>query len=60
MKVYNSPFPSPQQQDAEVRTILKMLDPNGNGLMAESEIRQILATLGEPMSHSEVRILSNP
>jgi len=54
MKVYNSGFPSPQSQDAEARSILKMLDPTGNGLMSESELRQILATLGEPMLHQDV------
>lgn len=59
MKVYNSGFPSPQSQDAEARSILKMLDPTGNGLMSESELRQILATLGEPMLHQDVWFLSS-
>jgi len=34
-----------------------MLDPTGSGWMAESEMRQILATIGEPMKHADIDLL---
>jgi len=55
--VYQNRFPSPQGLDAKARSILQMLDPNNDGLMKESDFRQMLSTIGEPMDHAEVDLL---
>eukprot|EP01127_Copromyxa_protea_P001265 TRINITY_DN112_c0_g1_i2.p1 TRINITY_DN112_c0_g1~~TRINITY_DN112_c0_g1_i2.p1 ORF type:complete len:119 (-),score=33.80 TRINITY_DN112_c0_g1_i2:45-401(-) len=52
--VYQNKFPTPQSQDAKAREILRMLDPSNDGLMKESDFRQMLSTIGEPMGHAEV------
>jgi Ca2+-binding EF-hand superfamily protein len=54
--VYQNKFPTPQSQDARAREILRMLDPTNDGLMKESDFRQMLSTIGEPMGHAEVRL----
>ena len=55
--VYQNKFPTPQSQDARAREILRMLDPTGDGLMRESDFRQMLSTIGEAMNHQEVDLL---
>eukprot|EP01127_Copromyxa_protea_P001266 TRINITY_DN112_c0_g1_i3.p1 TRINITY_DN112_c0_g1~~TRINITY_DN112_c0_g1_i3.p1 ORF type:complete len:155 (-),score=36.71 TRINITY_DN112_c0_g1_i3:65-529(-) len=55
--VYQNKFPTPQSQDAKAREILRMLDPSNDGLMKESDFRQMLSTIGEPMGHAEVDLL---
>jgi len=51
------PFPTPQDQDKPCRNAFKLLDADSNGTIPESELRQMLATVGDPMTHQEIDIL---
>eukprot|EP01126_Amoeba_proteus_P016194 TRINITY_DN1744_c0_g1_i7.p1 TRINITY_DN1744_c0_g1~~TRINITY_DN1744_c0_g1_i7.p1 ORF type:complete len:150 (+),score=26.99 TRINITY_DN1744_c0_g1_i7:83-532(+) len=55
--VYQSNFSTPQGQDSKAREILRMLDPNNDGMMKESDFRQMMSTIGEAMDHNEVDAL---
>jgi Ca2+-binding EF-hand superfamily protein len=55
--IFGKPFPSPQDQDKKCRDAFKLLDADNNGTIAESELRQMLATVGDPMTHQEIDIL---
>jgi len=54
---FGKPFPSPQEQDKPCRNAFKLLDADNNGTIPESELRQMLATVGDAMSHQEIDIL---
>eukprot|EP01128_Nolandella_sp_AFSM9_P010687 TRINITY_DN7433_c1_g1_i1.p1 TRINITY_DN7433_c1_g1~~TRINITY_DN7433_c1_g1_i1.p1 ORF type:complete len:165 (-),score=61.77 TRINITY_DN7433_c1_g1_i1:78-524(-) len=54
---YNKKFSSPQQQDKEARKAFALLDAESNGTIPESELRQMLATVGDAMTHQEIDIL---
>jgi len=54
---FGKPFPSPQDQDKPCRNAFKLLDADNNGTIPESELRQMLATVGDAMSHQEIDIL---
>lgn len=47
------PYKTPFEQDKEMRDAFKTLE-DGDGTILESELRQILLTIGEPMTHTEV------
>jgi len=51
------PFPLPLSADKSMRDTFKELDANNDGTIPESELRQMLLTLGTPMSHKEVDTL---
>lgn len=51
---FDKPFRSPFDQDKEMRDAFKILDADGDGTILESELRQMLLTIGEAMSHQEV------
>lgn len=51
---FDKPFKQPFDQDKEMRDAFKILDSDGDGTILESELRQMLLTIGEPMSHQEV------
>lgn len=51
---YSKPFKAPFDQDKEMREAFKILDSEGDGTILESELRQILLTVGEAMTHTEV------
>jgi calmodulin len=55
--LYAKSFPTPQEQDKKCRDAFKLLDADNNGTIAESELRQMLATVGDPMTHQEIDIL---
>jgi len=55
--IYAKPFPSPQDQDKACRNAFKLLDADNNGTIPESELRQMLATVGDAMTHQEIDIL---
>eukprot|EP01130_Rhizamoeba_saxonica_P018496 TRINITY_DN927_c0_g1_i2.p1 TRINITY_DN927_c0_g1~~TRINITY_DN927_c0_g1_i2.p1 ORF type:complete len:149 (-),score=50.99 TRINITY_DN927_c0_g1_i2:60-506(-) len=50
-------FQTPEQQDREARSIFKVLDAENDGTIAESELRQMLATVGDTMSHYEIDLV---
>ncbi len=52
---YEKKFPSPQSQDKDARAAFKLLDADNNGTIPESELRQMLATVGDALTHQEVR-----
>lgn len=51
---FGKPFKVPYDQDKDMRDAFKILDADGDGTMLESELRQLLLTVGEPMTHQEV------
>ena len=54
---YGKKFQSPQQQDKPARKAFQLLDAENNGTIPESDLRQMLATVGDAMSHQEIDIL---
>jgi len=56
-KCLKKPFPVPFSADKAMRDTFKELDANNDGTIPESELRQMLLTLGTPMSHKEVDTL---
>jgi len=53
-QAFDKPFKVPYDQDKDMRDAFKILDADGDGTIQESELRQMLLTIGEPMSHQEV------
>lgn len=51
---FDKPFRSPFDQDKEMRDAFKILDADGDGTIQESELRQMLLTIGEALNHQEV------
>lgn len=51
---YGKNFKVPYDQDKEMREAFRILDADNDGTMLESELRQLLLTVGEPMTHQEV------
>jgi len=47
----------PHDQEKEMREAFKAMDKDGQGLILEAELRQILTTLGEPLENDEVEAL---
>jgi len=56
-KLASSAFPKPEQQDQDLRKLMQMLDHDDNGRVSEAELRQLLITVGEPMTHQEMDLL---
>ncbi|XP_049851313.1 myosin regulatory light chain-like [Schistocerca gregaria] len=57
---FGKPFSSPFDQDKAMRDAFKILDTENDGTILESELRQILLTVGDAMTHEEVdSILEN-
>eukprot|EP01119_Soliformovum_irregulare_P001948 TRINITY_DN1188_c0_g1_i1.p2 TRINITY_DN1188_c0_g1~~TRINITY_DN1188_c0_g1_i1.p2 ORF type:complete len:155 (-),score=49.04 TRINITY_DN1188_c0_g1_i1:91-555(-) len=48
---------SPQDQEREMRNAFQSLDVNGNSLIHEQELRQILGNLGDALNPQEVNAL---
>jgi len=53
-QAWGKPFKTPFDQDKDIRSAFTVLDSEGDGTILESELRQILLTVGEPMTHTEV------
>jgi hypothetical protein len=53
-RLATSAFPKPEQQDGDLRKLMQMLDHDDNGRVSEAELRQLLITVGEPLTHQEV------
>lgn len=53
---YGKKFKTPVEQDKAMRDAFKILDAENDGTIAESELRQMLLTVGEPLSHQEVSL----
>eukprot|EP01120_Amphizonella_sp_Union-15-10_P005441 TRINITY_DN1625_c0_g1_i1.p1 TRINITY_DN1625_c0_g1~~TRINITY_DN1625_c0_g1_i1.p1 ORF type:complete len:154 (-),score=34.31 TRINITY_DN1625_c0_g1_i1:86-547(-) len=51
------PFPTPFSAEKGMKATFQELDANNDGTIQESELRQMLLTLGFPMSHKEVDTL---
>jgi len=54
---YKRKFPKPEDQERGMRDAFVALDKDGNGTIMEAEFRQLLTTLGEPLSHKEVEAI---
>jgi Ca2+-binding EF-hand superfamily protein len=53
-QAFGKPYKTPFEQDKDMREAFKVLDQEGDGTIAESELRQVLLTVGEAMTHTEV------
>eukprot|EP01098_Paradermamoeba_levis_P009812 TRINITY_DN4104_c0_g1_i1.p1 TRINITY_DN4104_c0_g1~~TRINITY_DN4104_c0_g1_i1.p1 ORF type:complete len:164 (-),score=65.62 TRINITY_DN4104_c0_g1_i1:30-461(-) len=51
---YNRKLRKPQDLERDMREAFKALDKEGNGLISEAELRQILMNLGEALEPFEV------
>ena len=56
-ELFGKSFPSPQAQDKPCRQAFALLDADNNGTIPEAELRQMLATVGDCMSHQEIDFL---
>jgi hypothetical protein len=54
---YNQKLPKPRDQERDMREAFKVLDIQGKGFINEAELRQIMCTLGEPLT--QVMVASN-
>jgi Ca2+-binding EF-hand superfamily protein len=54
---YGKKFKTPAEQDKPMRDAFKILDADNDGTITEAELRQMLLTVGEPLTHQEVDIL---
>jgi len=55
--VYGKAWLRPDQQDPDLRKFMQLLDHDDNGKVSESELRQLLLTVGDALSHQEVDLL---
>ena len=55
--VYGKAWLRPDQQDGDLRKFMQLLDHDDNGKVSESELRQLLLTVGDTLSHQEVDLL---
>eukprot|EP01129_Flabellula_baltica_P017642 TRINITY_DN9841_c0_g1_i1.p1 TRINITY_DN9841_c0_g1~~TRINITY_DN9841_c0_g1_i1.p1 ORF type:complete len:152 (+),score=45.95 TRINITY_DN9841_c0_g1_i1:31-486(+) len=53
----NNSFATPDMQDDACRKAFKLLDAENDGTIPESELRQMLSTVGEVLTHQEVDLL---
>jgi len=56
-KYYNQKLPKPRDQERDMREAFKVLDIQGKGFINEAELRQIMCTLGEPLTQEEFNLL---
>jgi len=56
-KLASQAYPKPEQQDGDLRKLMQMLDHDDNGRVSEAELRQLLITVGEPLTHQEMDLL---
>jgi Ca2+-binding EF-hand superfamily protein len=68
-RLASAAFPKPEQQDGDLRKLMQMLDHDDNGKqtlacyltiagkVSEAELRQLLITVGEPLTHQEMDLL---
>merc|ERR1711991_953361 len=56
-KYYNKKLPKPRDQERDMREAFKVLDIQGKGFINEAELRQIMCTLGEPLTQEEFNLL---
>lgn len=54
---YSKKFKTPMEQDKPMRDAFKFLDADNDGTISEAELRQMLLTVGEPLTHQEVILL---
>jgi len=54
---YSKKFKTPVEQDRDMRNAFKILDADNDGTLPETELRQMLLTVGEPLSHQDVDAL---
>jgi len=52
-----NPFQRPDQQTDECLQAFKLLDGENDGTINESELRQMLSTIGDILSHDEVNVI---
>lgn len=56
-KYYAQKLPKPRDQERDMREAFKVLDIQGKGFINEAELRQIMCTLGEPLTNEEFNLL---
>ena len=56
-KYYSMKLPKPRDQERDMREAFKVLDIQGKGFINEAELRQIMCTLGEPLTQEEFNLL---
>jgi len=56
-KYYGKKLPKPRDQERDMREAFKVLDIQGKGFINEAELRQIMCTLGEPLTQEEFNLL---
>lgn len=50
-------FKTPYEQENDCRNAFKLLDAENDGTIPESELRQMLSTVGDVLTHQEVDLL---
>eukprot|EP01110_Echinostelium_bisporum_P004496 TRINITY_DN2104_c0_g1_i1.p1 TRINITY_DN2104_c0_g1~~TRINITY_DN2104_c0_g1_i1.p1 ORF type:complete len:148 (+),score=73.32 TRINITY_DN2104_c0_g1_i1:65-508(+) len=55
--VYRKPIKTPHEQSKEMLDAFKALDKDGNGMIQEAELRQLLLNLGDSLTTPEVEEL---
>eukprot|EP01130_Rhizamoeba_saxonica_P000938 TRINITY_DN1081_c0_g1_i1.p1 TRINITY_DN1081_c0_g1~~TRINITY_DN1081_c0_g1_i1.p1 ORF type:complete len:150 (-),score=49.56 TRINITY_DN1081_c0_g1_i1:38-487(-) len=53
----NNSFAKPRHQEDGCRNAFKILDQDNDGTIAEAELRQMLATVGDHLTHQEVDVI---
>merc|ERR1712170_183046 len=57
LKFYKQKMKKPADMDQPMRNAFEALDKEGFGNIREAELRQILTTLGEPLSYKDMDLL---
>jgi len=55
--LYSKAWPTPEQQEADIRKLMQMLDHDDNGKVLDGEFRQLLLSTGDFLTHQEVDLL---
>jgi len=56
-QLFSKAWLRPDQQDGDLRKFMQLLDHDDNGKVSESELRQLLLTVGDILTHGEVDLL---
>merc|ERR1712010_90015 len=55
--LYGKVWPTPEQQEQDLKKLMQMLDHDDNGKVLDGEFRQLLLSNGDVLTHQEVDLL---